>query len=248
MIALLSSNLLVRENISKHLSSLPYPLQVFSSSTDWNASISKHTPIIVLLDEDMWSDCNSQDSVNQLKGIQSTCMVIITSKATTSSRIEYLHSGFLDCIQLDIHPLELSLKIKNLLALCPKNNPIMEYPENEQDIILYYLKKNENRHLTVESLAEQLNMSRSSLQRACLRYFCLNPKHLITQSKIQYSIKLIDRGMSNVTSLSNSVGFNNVNNFISSFKRMMGTTPKEYMKRRHAENQSIPTNMPLLVA
>jgi AraC-like DNA-binding protein len=59
---------------------------------------------------------------------------------------------------------------------------------------------------------------------------------------------MIEFGSNNVASLAYSVGYTNVNNFIAAFKRSMGTTPKEYMKRRHAENQSIPTDMPLLVA
>jgi len=248
MITLISSNQRVLENISQPLSTLPYPLQLYSSISDWNICNSKHTPIILILDEDLRSDIYTEHSISRLKGIQFECLVIVTSEISTTTRIEYLKSGFLDLIPQDIHPLELIFKIKNLIALCQKNNEIKEYPVNEEDRVLYFLKQNVNIYLTVELLAEQLHMSRSTLQRICFRCFHLNPKQLITQYKIRFSLQLIDSGMRNVTSLSNRVGFNNVNTFITSFKRIIGTTPKEYIKRRHAENQSIPTDMPLFVA
>ena len=103
-------------------------------------------------------------------------------------------------------------------------------------------------NLNVEMLAKEMFMSRSSLQRACLRHFQTGPKEIITAYKIQHAVRMIEFGSNNVASLAYAVGYANVNNFIGAFKRIKQTTPKEYMKRRHAENQKLPNEVHVLVA
>jgi AraC-like DNA-binding protein len=95
------------------------------------------------------------------------------------------------------------------------------------------IQKSLKQNINVESLARALHMSRSSLQRACIRHFKIGPKELITQHKIQQAMRLIELGSNNVASLAFTVGYSNVNNFISAFKRMTSQTPKEYMKHKH---------------
>jgi AraC-like DNA-binding protein len=132
-----------------------------------------------------------------------------------------------------VDPEELVLKLQRFLTLCPRSKyaPTAEMTERERVVAM--IQKCLKQNINVESLARALHMSRSSLQRACIRHFKIGPKELITQHKIQQAMRLIELGSNNVASLAFTVGYTNVNNFISAFKRQTNQTPKEYMKARH---------------
>jgi AraC-like DNA-binding protein len=96
-------------------------------------------------------------------------------------------------------------------------------------LILQSINGRIKQKIKVEALAQSLNMSRSSLQRICLRHFKIGPKELIARLKIKQAKRLFDLGASNVGSVALELGFENVNNFIYTFKRLANQTPKEYV-------------------
>lgn len=126
---------------------------------------------------------------------------------------------------------ELALTIHHVHNLLPKEGYGLRMSASEKESILRAIKNSIRENINVEMLADNLHMSRSSLQRACLRHFNKGPKYLITENKLGFAVELIGRGANNVSSLAYAVGYSSVNNFIAAFKHHKDITPKEFMKQ-----------------
>ncbi|MDG1252905.1 MAG: AraC family transcriptional regulator [Schleiferiaceae bacterium] len=217
---------------------------------EWNHSFNLNIPALIMLDI-----CEVNDSGETLmvelenkEMLNNVCTIMIAEHCSLNQRIQCLKNGAIDCIPTGMDSTEMILKIRNLLALCPRSKYSAPLEQTEKDRIISSIQKHMKDNLNVELLSKEMFMSRSSLQRACLRHFQTGPKEIITSFKIQHALRMIEFGSNNVASLAYSVGYMNVNNFIAAFKRIVDTTPKEYMKRRHAENQKLPNEVMVLVA
>lgn len=250
MILLLSQSGEVRTRFSNILKNNHLDITAVSNLREWSQGFGLHLPALIMVDVHEMSDAGEaiMSELQAQESLQNVCTVMIAEHCSLNNRIQYLQNGAIDCIPMAVDPMELVLKMKNLLSICPRSKYTVPMEQTEKERIITTIQKHMKENLNVEMLAKEMYMSRSSLQRACLRHFQTGPKEIITSYKIQHAVRMIEFGSNNVASLAYSVGYTNVNNFIAAFKRSMGTTPKEYMKRRHAENQSIPTDMPLLVA
>jgi AraC-like DNA-binding protein len=173
------------------------------------------------------------EELRQHEDLNMLWVMMVSVPCTINHRLQSLRNGALDCLPADIDAEELILKAKRFMELSPRSQYAPPTEMTERERIVAMIQKSLKQNINVESLARALHMSRSSLQRACIRHFKIGPKELITQHKIQQAMRLIELGSNNVASLAFTVGYSNVNNFISAFKRMTNQTPKEYMKHKH---------------
>jgi|DEB0MinimDraft_10_1074344.scaffolds.fasta_scaffold27276_1 AraC-like DNA-binding protein len=250
MILLLSPREEVRTRFANLLKGNHIDVAAVAHLREWNQGFHVQLPALIMVDVCGVQDGGEgiMDELRQLEMLQNVCAIMIAEHCTLNQRIQCLQNGAIDCIPSEMDSTEFVLKIRNLLALCPRSKYAVPMEQTEKERIIATVQKHMKENLNVEMLAKEMFMSRSSLQRACLRHFQTGPKEIITSYKIQHAVRMIEFGSNNVASLAYAVGYTNVNNFIAAFKRMMGTTPKEFMKRRHAENQKLPNEVPLLVA
>lgn len=250
MILILSPREEVRTRFANLLKANHLDVTAVSHLREWNHSFNLNIPALIMLDI-----CEVNDSGETLmvelenkEMLNNVCTIMIAEHCSLNQRIQCLKNGAIDCIPTGMDSTEMILKIRNLLALCPRSKYSAPLEQTEKDRIISSIQKHMKDNLNVELLSKEMFMSRSSLQRACLRHFQTGPKEIITSFKIQHALRMIEFGSNNVASLAYSVGYMNVNNFIAAFKRIVDTTPKEYMKRRHAENQKLPNEVMVLVA
>jgi len=235
MILVLSPQEGLRNRFEETLKAQHIEVAQASSIADWIEQNSLKLPYLALLDISNTNDGGAamMDELGQYEDLHMLWVVMVSVPCSISHRVQSLRNGALDCLPADINSEEFILKVKRFMDLSPRSkySPPAEMTERER--IVAMIQKSLKQNINVESLARALHMSRSSLQRACIRHFKIGPKELITQHKIQQAMRLIELGSNNVASLAFTVGYSNVNNFISAFKRMTNQTPKEYMKHKH---------------
>jgi len=98
---------------------------------------------------------------------------------------------------------------------------------------LEYIGENYQNKLTLDEISVRCNVSKSELCRSFKRAMHRTPFEYITDLRIRKSIELIDEGQS-VTDAALSSGFFDSSYYTKMFKRYMGCTPREYIKRKKA--------------
>lgn len=231
MILILSSRGELSARLKSALEERHMDAAIFANAELWLESRDPVLPHILLLDV-----CGSQDagrSIIQKLGLSkksnSLWFVAITAADAAQHRIECYRNGAIDCISEGLHADELVAKMERLLDTCPRNKNAPQYEMTDREMIMQSINSRIKQKIMVEALAQSLCMSRSSLQRTCLRHFKIGPKELIARLKIKQAKRLFDLGASNVGSVALELGFENVNNFIYTFKRLANQTPKEYV-------------------
>jgi AraC-like DNA-binding protein len=231
MILILSSRGELSARLKTALEEHRLETTVSASAELWLESRDAVLPHILLLDV-----CGSQDaghSVIQKLGLSkksnSLWFIAITAADSAQQRIESYRNGAIDCVSEDLGVEEFVAKMERILEICPRSKNAPQYEMTDRELILQSINGRIKQKIKVEALAQSLNMSRSSLQRTCLRHFKIGPKELIARLKIKQAKRLFDLGASNVGSVALELGFENVNNFIYTFKRLANQTPKEYV-------------------
>lgn len=87
-----------------------------------------------------------------------------------------------------------------------------------------------------EALAEQLNISRSSLHRKIKAETNMSTSELIRDYRLEAAAKLIAKGMRNINEVSTYVGFNSTSYFCRSFKKKYELTPLEYYTKYYKKD------------
>ncbi|WP_168565907.1 AraC family transcriptional regulator [Crateriforma spongiae] len=82
--------------------------------------------------------------------------------------------------------------------------------------------------LTVEQLAQEMYVSRSTLERRFRAYFKHSPAHEINQTRVERAKTLLRDTALPVHAVSDKVGFASPENFVRFFRRIVGKTPRQY--------------------
>lgn len=94
-----------------------------------------------------------------------------------------------------------------------------------------------NGHLNghIGHLAKKLNLSTKQLTRKFSNKIGLNPKQLVRISRLKKAVNLFTQSC-NLTSVAHQIGYYDQSHFIKDFKEFVGSTPTEYLKKRHLLN------------
>jgi len=84
--------------------------------------------------------------------------------------------------------------------------------------------------ISVEELAERMNVSHSSLQRKIKGLTGLSPIEFIRTVKLNKAAELLSSGEYRVNEVCYAIGFNKPSYFSSCFKKQFGVLPKDYLK------------------
>lgn len=104
-------------------------------------------------------------------------------------------------------------------------------PSPGLDDALRYVHSHLHRSLSVDELAEQACMSRSTFYRHFRAAFGVTPLQYVTQCRMERACALLRDPERTVTAVSLDLGFRSVSHFITTFKQHVGTTPKAYQRR-----------------
>jgi len=175
-------------------------------------------------------------------------VIMLTAKATSEDRIAGLKSGADDYMIKPFDLTELSARITNLLTLRSRlrlkyskfrlpEDEANKLPDSADDRFMIRVLKIIQTNMAdflfdVESLMEQVGMSRTHLTRKLKILTGLSPGTLIRNIRLEKAAELLLEKAGNITEVANSVGISNPSNFTKTFRHYFGVSPRKYLKRQ----------------
>ena len=99
-----------------------------------------------------------------------------------------------------------------------------------------YINKNYTGGITLDSLAENLNISPFYLSKILKKHTGKNYTDLIAELRINKAKELLIKTDMSIKEITYATGFNSQNYFTKNFKKIVGLTPTEYKNIRHEKN------------
>jgi len=96
--------------------------------------------------------------------------------------------------------------------------------------IVEYVNGHIKEELSVQSVANQLYLSRGIVGTVFLKYAGVKLSEYISTARVKCANEMIDRGYS-ITRAAMESGFRSIRTFHNAYKKVMGTAPREYRKK-----------------
>lgn len=171
-------------------------------------------------------------------------IIILTAESDKESILKGLQSGVDQYLTKPFSMSVLKESISNLLFNREKlryyytNNiyrvePESKFGNTEQNFIMQIndlIKNNIENHkiITVEDLAEQLNISRIQLYRKVKAIIGINISDHINNIKLEKAAELLKSSEMNISEIAYVLGFSSPNYFSTAFKNKFGISPKQF--------------------
>jgi len=94
--------------------------------------------------------------------------------------------------------------------------------------VINYIQANYYKNINMDSIIKQVHISEYHFIRLFKKYTGVSPYEYLINYRINMSKALLKQTSLTVSEVAFKVGFNNVNNFIRNFKKLVGTTPLKY--------------------
>ena len=174
-------------------------------------------------------------------------LILLTAKTTDESKLKGLGTGADDYLTKPFNKNELLLKVRNSIALRVKLREkiklelLKEGPKTEvqsaDEKFLYnvreiILSRLSDEQLSVESLAEEIALSRSQLLRKVTALTGVSVNELIRTFRLQKAAQLLEQNWGSVTQVAYEVGISNLSYFSKVFKEQYGMMPSEYLAKK----------------
>ena len=193
------------------------------------------------------------DGLELCKSIKSnieTChipIILLTAKTTLNNKIEGLKNGADAYIEKPFSMPHLLVQINNLLENRMKlrqnfaNNPYiatnsMAQNKADEDFLnklTEKVKQNlDDENFNIDNLAEEMNMSRTSLHRKIKGITELTPGDFIRIIRLKKAAELLMEGEYRINEICMLVGIHSLSYFSKSFQKQFGVLPKDFAKNR----------------
>jgi len=171
-------------------------------------------------------------------------LILLTAKSTEASKLTGLESGADDYLTKPFNKHELLLKIRNgitrqrklrekvmaeLMSEVPRKEVLSADEQFLTKVKEEILKQMSNEQLSVESLAEQIGMSRVHLYRKISGLTGMSVNELIRKLRLHRAAQLLQQQWGPVSQVAYEVGFSNLSYFSKVFKEEFGVLPSEYL-------------------
>ena len=174
-------------------------------------------------------------------------VLLITARNTVEDRVECYEAGADGYLSKPFEQQVFNAKLKSLI----KNRKAkyetfrsnvemdvsnLDYPSKEQKFLNDIIELIQNEFLAddafdPDTLAERLNISRSSLYRKIKSLTDLSPSDFIRNIRLKQACVLLKDKNTSIKEVAYAVGFVNQHHFSSRFKNEFGMTPSEYQKK-----------------
>lgn len=177
-------------------------------------------------------------------------VILLTAKTSVESKVEGMQSGADIYLEKPFSVRQLHLQIQSLLRMRQNFYERMrlidgftpqqdnELGMNQQDLLfmerLQQLVADNMRDedFSIDLLAEQMNMSRSSFYRKIKALTDMTPIEYLKTRRLEQAAHLLTQGI-RVTEVAERVGFTSSSYFAKCFKARFGVLPKDYLSAEH---------------
>ena len=103
--------------------------------------------------------------------------------------------------------------------------------------MMQYIHQHFDKKLSLEEIAEQASVSKSTALNLFRRYLHDTPVHYLVKYRLQEAANLLLTTEKKVIVISQNVGFENIDYFCKTFKKYYQMTPTEYRKTRNVQHK-----------
>lgn len=125
-------------------------------------------------------------------------------------------------------------KLVEILSLLMRHFNIEEKDSRKMNPEMYrvleYIDENYRTDISLQKVAEQMNLSASNLSKIFSKCMGMGFAQYIMHKRINYAIHLIQSSEKTVLEIALECGFNNVASFYKAFKKITNMNPKDYRK------------------
>lgn len=219
---------------------------VFNGKEAWGVLRNMQVDLIIidilLPDTDGFQLCSKIKSDKELAHIP---IIILSAKSDPADKVSGLQKGADVYIEKPFSPAYLDAQVfsilQNRLKLKERferissdaaNEPVRSLTDQQFLASLHLLIETHigNSLLSIEFLAEQLHLSRSSLYRRIRATSSYSPYEIIEQVRLKRAAALIHEGRYKINEISILTGFSSPSQFTKSFKRKFGKAPLSYLR------------------
>ena len=216
--------------------------------------LNKELPDIIITDV-MMPLMDGIELCKKVKSDDKTChipVIMLTAKSSITHRIEGLESGANSYIPKPFHPDHILVRIEKLIEERElilkhlskdtfiediKNLPVENDEKELLRKVIELIRTNiDNENLQSLFIEERLGISNSQLYRKIKHVFGFSPGDLIRTIRLKFAAELLQKSNCTVSEVCYKSGFNNRSYFYREFKKMYGSTPKNYQLK----NKSLP--------
>jgi signal transduction histidine kinase/ligand-binding sensor domain-containing protein/DNA-binding response OmpR family regulator len=173
-------------------------------------------------------------------------LILLTAKSTEDSKMHGLQTGADDYLTKPFNKNELLLKVRNgisrqqklreklkaeLMSAAPRIDVMSQDERFLNKVKQKILERLADEQLSVESLGEDIGLSRSQLLRKVSALTGMSVNELIRKLRLQRAAQLIEQNWGPVSQVAYEVGFPNPSYFAKMFKEEFGVLPSEYFER-----------------
>ena len=208
----------------------------------------------LIISDIMMPEMNGFDLTKKLKENPLTnhiFIILLSAKASEESSDEGYKLGVNSYLTKPFNPSQLQMRVKNLLnsrtkfkeqilnrqtvQIAPEQVPFSDIDESFIKEVISEIEKNmDNSDYKVEDLSTALGLSKSQLYRKMKGLVGKSTKEFIRTIRIKRAAQLLLHKNKRISEITFEVGFNDLQNFRTAFKKETGMTPKEY---RNAKTQ-----------
>lgn len=200
----------------------------------------------------IWSDIITHLSIKRLPAFYETwwailCYILTATGIIAAGVLRYIRNMNRRNEELYADSSEL-MKMRNYLKEDKPDSRLgvtvsdIEFAKLDEILLQKILKAVEDNltepEFDVSSLAEKVNMSRSSLTRKLKAITGLTPLEYIRQVKMQHACRMLEDPSKTISEIALMLGYFNRKYFTSCFKAEFGMTPSEYQKKLNGGKKS----------
>ncbi|WP_432403209.1 response regulator transcription factor [Wukongibacter sp. M2B1] len=111
------------------------------------------------------------------------------------------------------------------------------YSDNYLFLALNYIEKNYHRGVTLEDVADYVNLSTSYLSKLFKKELNINISKYITGRRVERAKEILENTDMPVLNIAVDLGYNESNYFSKVFKKVVGMTPSEYRNKKRVEKE-----------
>ncbi|SLK20957.1 MULTISPECIES: AraC family transcriptional regulator [unclassified Paenibacillus] len=136
--------------------------------------------------------------------------------------------------EVSIQTVQLWLIIISHISLASEEAPkYVKLQQERLQLMLSFIHQHYSANITLQEIADVVHLSVSECNRSFKKTIHLTPYDYLIKYRIKKGMELLISTDYTVTEIAERVGFNHVNNFIQSFKKLYNRTPKDYRKFRN---------------
>ncbi len=247
MLLIVEDNADVRNFLHENVRMEYRVLEAVDGEDGWNKSL-EHMPDVIVSDI-MMPKMDGFELCGKLKTDERTShipVILLTAKASTQDKIEGYDTGADDYIMKPFEPAEVIARIRNLLEQRKRihehfrKHGLVELKEEKitpvdqkflQKAVDTVARNISEASFSVESLAENLAVSRYVLYKKTLALTGESPVELIRRIRLNKAAELIKRKFGNLSEIAFEIGFNSPAYFSDCFKKQFGVSPSHYLQK-----------------